>query len=146
MEIEIAGNPFVAHPLGIANNALIGVVNLPAFIDIAQHTALAIAHRAIGENVANALIIIIVDLQTLDEPNLLIALIANHTIAVEKTKWTRVAIAHRAIRRNAPNIVVIGIANGLSHTFRAHHRAACHQQNQYKKSKNLHCSVSYLSE
>ena len=96
MEKEIAGYPFVAHPLGIANNALIGVVNLPAFIDIAQHTALAIAHRA--------------------------------------------------IRRNAPNIVVIGIANGLSHTFRAHHRAACHQQNQYKKSKNLHCSVSYLSE
>ena len=62
MEKEIAGNPFVAHPLGIANNALIGVVNLPAFIDIAQHTALAIAHRTISENVANALIIIIVDL------------------------------------------------------------------------------------
>ena len=85
MEKEIASYPFVAHPLGIANDALIGVVNLPAFIDIAQHTALAIAHRAIGENVANALIIIVVDLQTLDEPNLLIALIANHTIAVEKT-------------------------------------------------------------
>lgn len=146
MEKEIAGNPLVAHPLSVANDALIGVVDFSAFVDIAQHTALAIAHRAIGEDVANALIIIVVDLQPLNLPDRLIALIANHAIAVEKAYRPGIIVAHGAIRRNAPNIMVIGIANGLSHTLSAAHCAESHQQYQCKKSKNLHCSNSFFSE
>ena len=85
VEKEVASYPFVAHALSVANDALVGVVDFSAFVDVAQHPAFSVAYGAIGEDVANALVVGVVDLQPFDEPDLLVVLIANHAIAVEET-------------------------------------------------------------
>lgn len=75
VEEEIAGYPLVAHALCVANNLLVGIVDFAAAVDVAQNAALAVAHGAIVEDIANALIVVVVDLQTLDKSDLLAVLL-----------------------------------------------------------------------
>lgn len=84
VEEEIAGYPLVAHALCVANNLLVGIVDFAAAVDVAQNAALAVAHGAIVEDIANALIVVVVDLQTLDKSDLLAVFVTNHPIAVEE--------------------------------------------------------------
>ena len=84
VEEEIAGYPLVAHALCVANNLLVGIVDFAAAVDVAQNAALAVAHSAIVEDIANALIVVVVDLQTLDKSDLLAVFVTNHPIAVEE--------------------------------------------------------------
>ena len=84
VEEEIAGYPLVAHALCVANNLLVGIVDFAAAVDVAQNAALAVAHCAIVEDIANALIVVVVDLQTLDKSDLLAVFVTDHPIAVEE--------------------------------------------------------------
>lgn len=110
---EVASYPLVVHILGITYGVFVGIGHFATLVDIAQNLALAIAHSAIGVDVANALAGSVVDLQTFHLAHNLAGLVAHSAIVVKKTNGLRVGIAHNAVGRNATYVVIAGIAKSL---------------------------------
>ena len=118
---EVAGDPLIVHVLGVAYDVVVGIQHFTALFNLAQYAAFAIAHRAIGIDVAYAVSCHVIDLQAFHLAHRFVGLVAHCTVVVEEPHRQGIGVTHNAVGRDATYVVIVGVAQRLC-------LCSCHEQ------------------
>lgn len=136
----VGGDSLDGDAVGKAQQLALWISHLAALdLDEAQQLALAVVHRAVGVDVANALASLIVDLHLgVDASHDFAFGVSDSAVVVEVANGVVVAVAHSTVGGDFPHYVVVGVTQLLSHSATGAHGEEHNGYHNDISSKSLH--------